>query len=312
MDATPIITVQGLSKSYGSHHVVREVCFDVHGGEILGIVGRNGMGKTTIVETVQGLRRRDGGDVWVAGVDPARHRDRLRGVVGSQLQSSALPDRLRVDEALRLFARLAGDVVDWRRLRDEWALGSLGRSAVGRLSGGERQRLFIALALVNRPRVVFFDELTSGLDPDAKRGTWRLVERVRDKGATVVLVTHDMAEAERLCDRLVLVHAGRVVAVGAPDDLVTRLAGPVRMAFTATAAAVGGLGSVPGVLAVEHDESRDRVSVVGSSASVVAVAGELSRRGLAPEDFTVARPGLEEVVLALLTRPAAQLEAVAS
>ncbi len=310
MDRTPIITVQGLSKSYGSHQVVREVSFDVRAGEILGIAGRNGTGKTSTVEIVQGLRRRDAGEVWVAGVDPARHRDRLRDVIGSQLQSSALPDRLRVDEALRLFARLAGDVVDWRRLRDEWALGSLGRSAVGRLSGGERQRLFIALALVNRPRVVFFDELTTGLDPLAKRDTWQLVERVRDEGATVVLVTHDMVEAERLCDRLVLMHEGRVAAVGEPSDLVARLAGPVRIGFTAPAESLMGLGSVPGVLAVEHDGTQ--VSVVGSPASVVGVAGELSRRGLAPDDFTVARPGLEEVFVGLSTRPVAELAGVAS
>lgn len=307
---TPIVTVRGLRKSYGASQVLHEVSFDVLGGEILGIVGRNGMGKTSIVEIVQGLRRRDGGEVVVAGVDPNRHRHRLREVIGSQLQSCALPDRLRVDEALRLFARLAGDVVDWRRLRAEWGLDALGGAAFGGLSGGERQRLFIALALVNRPRLVFLDELTQGLDPAARRDTWRLVERVRDQGATVVLVTHDMDEAERLSDRLVLVHQGRVAASGTPQELVTRLGGPVCIGFTVTADALTGLESLPGVVEISHDGSRARV--VSEAASVVAVAGELWRRGLAPEDFTVTRPSLEDVFLALTDAPAADLQRVAS
>ena len=297
----PIVTVRGLRKSYGARQVLHDISFDVHAGEILGIVGRNGMGKTSTVEVIQGLRDRDGGEVLVAGMDPGRHRHRLRDVIGSQLQSCALPDRLRVDEALRLFARLAGDVVDWRMLRDEWALGSLGSAAYGGLSGGERQRLFIALALVNRPRLVFLDELTQGLDPAARRDTWRLVDRVRDQGATVVLVTHDMDEAEHLADRLVLVHEGRVAASGTPDQLVARFGGPVRIGFTVTPDALAGLECLPGVSEVAHDGTR--ASALGNAASVVTLAAELSRRGLAPEDFTVTRPALEDVFLSL-TGPA--------
>lgn len=292
-----MITVRGLRKSYGARRVLHDISFEVHTGEILGIVGRNGMGKTSTVEILQGLRPRDGGEVRVAGVDPGRHRDRLRGVVGAQLQSCALPDRMRVDEALRLFARLTGDVVDWQRLRDEWGLSPLRQSAFGRLSGGERQRLFIALALAGSPRVVFFDELTQGPDPPARRDTWHLVERVRDEGATVVLVTHDMVEAERLCDRLLLVHEGRVVAAGTPAQLVADLVGPVRVGFTAPAAAVAGLGSLRGVAGVEHDGTS--CTVTGTGAVAVVVAAELCRRGLAPEDFTVTRPGLESVFSAL-------------
>lgn len=303
MDETPVIRVRDLQKFYGSRQVLHDVSFDVHAGEILGIVGRNGMGKTSTVEIVQGLRPRDGGTVLVAGVDPADHRHRLRSVVGSQLQSCALPDRLRVDEALRLFARLAGDVVDWRALRDDWGLAALGSAAYGGLSGGERQRLFIALAMVNDPRVVFLDELTQGLDPAARRDTWRLVARVRDQGATVVLVTHDMGEAERLCDRLVIVHDGRVAAEGTAAQLVTRLGGPVRTRFSAASHDASGLDRLPGVVAVTHDGAR--ACVDGDAASVVAVAAELSRRGLAPDDFTVIRPDLEDVFLSLTGAPGA-------
>lgn len=310
MNPTPIVTVRGLQKSYGTRQVLHEISLEVHEGEILGIVGRNGMGKTTTVETIQGLRVPDGGEVLVAGVDPIRQRHRLRDVVGSQLQSCALPDRLRVDEALRLFARLAGDVVDWRQFREEWGLGSLGRAAFGDLSGGERQRLFIALALVNRPRLVFLDELTQGLDPVARRDTWRLVRRVRAQGATVVLVTHDMDEVEHLVDRLVLIHEGRVAASGTPAQLIARLGGPVRTRFTMAPGAVAGLASLPGVIDVLHDGTRARA--LGDPASPVVLAAELSRRGLAPDDFTVTRPGLEDVFLSLTGERPVYCEAMAS
>ena len=289
----PLVEVQGLRKSYGDRLVLDDVSFEVRAGEILGIAGLNGTGKTTTVEIVQGLRSRDRGKVLVAGVDPAEGRQRLRQVVGSQLQSSALPERMRVAEALRLFARLSGDVVDWRRLGDEWGLSELGRSAFGQLSGGQRQRLFIALALVGDPDVVFLDELTQSLDPMARKETWRLVQRVRDEGASVVLVTHDMDEAEHLCDRVMFLHEGRIAATGTPNGLIDWLGGPVRTRFSAPPAALVGLEVLPGVHAVTHDGHR--AEILGDSGSVVRVAGELARRELAPDDFTVVRPSLGDV-----------------
>ena len=298
----PAVEVAGLVKSYGrtAATVLDGLSFTVPQGEIFGLLGANGAGKTTAVEIVQGLRPHDRGDVRVLGLDPVADRSRLRHLVGSQLQSSALPDRLKVGEALRLFARLAGDVVDWKQLRDEWSLGHLERRAFGALSGGERQRLFLALALVNQPRLVFLDELTQGLDVGARRETWALIERVREAGSTVVLVTHFMDEAERLCDRVAVLHQGRITAAGRPTDLIASLGGPVHLRFSLPEAGTGVLDDidqVPGVAGVTVDGRR--VDIAAGAASTVAVTAELARRGLAPDDFTVVRPSLEDVFVAL-------------
>jgi len=294
----PAIRVEGLRKAYGGRTVLDGLSFEVDPGEIFGILGLNGMGKTTAVEIAQGLRSRDAGSVRVLGLDPERDPARLRPLVGSQLQSSALPERLRVGEALRLFTRLAGDVVDWRALADEWDLTRLRRSAFVSLSGGERQRLFIALALANRPRVVFLDELTQGLDPAARQATWRLVERVRDQGATVVLVTHFMDEAARLCDRLGVLQDGGLIACGTPKELVSAAGGSVRIAFSCERTAdLAGLDRVPGVIAVAHDGRH--VEIEAQARASVLVAAELARRDLAPPDFTVTAPTLEDVFVSL-------------
>ena len=292
------IEVHDLNKSYGGEPVLRDVSFAVGAGEIFGIAGRNGAGKTTTVEILQGLRARDGGDVTVLGIDPGRERKRLRPLLGAQLQTSALPDRLRVGEALRLFTSLAGDRVDWRALADAWQLGPLLAKPFGSLSGGQRQRLFLALALVNRPRVVFLDELTQGLDPAARRETWQLIERARDQGTTVVLVTHDMDEAQRLCDRVAILDAGRLVTCGRPVDLASAN-GTVRVRFSSpNAAGLEGLTRVPGVAEVGFDGAIADVTV--EPVAVVRVATELARRELAPPDFTVIRPSLEDAVVSLL------------
>jgi ABC-2 type transport system ATP-binding protein len=292
------IEVSDLRKDYDGRPVLRGVDFSVADGEIFGIAGRNGAGKTTTVEIIQGLRSSDGGTVRVLGFDPARDRAALRPLIGAQLQTSALPDRLRVGEALQLFAGLAGDVVDWRSLASVWDLDGLLRQAFGTLSGGQRQRLFLALALVNRPRLVFLDELTQGLDPAARRDTWALVEQARDQGATIVLVTHDMDEGERLCDRVAVMNDGLVVAWGAPSELVG-FGGPVAMRFSSgSAAALEGIERVPGVVEVRFDGRVAQVS--GEPRSVVLVAAELARRRVEPDDFTVVRPTLEDSVVAML------------
>jgi ABC-2 type transport system ATP-binding protein len=302
------IHVEGVTKSYDGRPVLRGLSLSVPTGEIFGILGANGAGKTTAVEIVQGLRSRDGGRVRVLGFDPAEHRGRLRHLVGSQLQSSALPDRLRVGEALRLFARLAGDVVDWRALRDQWDLGRLERRPFGALSGGERQRLFVALALVNRPRVVFLDELTQGLDAAARRETWRLIEQVRDQGTTVVLVTHFMDEAERLCDRVGVLHEGRIVTCSRPADVISAAGGPVHVRFSCPdgAAANGARDRwrrLPGVEDVST--ARGTADIACEAAATVPVIAELARSGLAPSDLTVVRPSLEDAFVAITQGEAA-------
>jgi ABC-2 type transport system ATP-binding protein len=292
------IEVSDLHKSYEGQPVLTGVSLAVGAGEIFGIAGRNGAGKTTTVEILQGLRSRDGGEVRVLGLDPGRDRERLRPLVGSQLQTSALPERLRAGEALRLFTRLAGARTDWRQLAETWGLDPILNRSFGNLSGGQRQRLFLALAMVNEPRLVFLDELTQGLDPLARRATWQLIEQARDRGTTVVLVTHDMEEAERLCDRVAVVSDGRVLTCGRPVELATAL-GTVRVRFSSpSAAGLEGLARVPGVAEIGYDGAI--ADVTADPLSVVRIASELARREIAPADFTVIRPSLEEAVVSLM------------
>lgn len=293
----PVIAVDRLTKAYGDRKVLAGLSFTVAAQEIFGILGPNGVGKTTAVETIQGLRLRDGGSVTVLGLDPARKRSQLRHFVGSQLQTTALPDRLRVGEALKLFSRLAGDVVQWQQLRDDWDLARIERTAFGSLSGGERQRLFIALALVNRPRLVFLDELTQGLDPVARRDTWRLIQRIRDDGATVVLVSHYMDEVEHLCDRVGVLHGGRLTACDAPQKLIAAAGGSVRTRFSAADFDLAALERLPFVDQVSRYGAQ--VEVSGDASTPVLVAAELARRGVVPVDFTVVRPSLEDVFVTL-------------
>jgi ABC-2 type transport system ATP-binding protein len=217
-----VIEINGLSKGYGGGKAVDGVSLRVEHGEIFGIAGPNGAGKTTIVECASGLRRRDGGTLRVLGLDPQNDRRELLQRIGVQLQEAALPDAIRVGEALRMYASFYDKPADWRKLMDEWGLTDKRNAAFASLSGGWKQRLFIALALVGNPEVVFLDELTTGLDPSARRMTWGLIRDMRERGVTVVLVTHFMDEAEALCDRIAIVDRGRVVAEGGPRELIAQ------------------------------------------------------------------------------------------
>jgi ABC-2 type transport system ATP-binding protein len=246
------IKVRGLEKRYGATQVLHGISFDVHEGELFGLLGTNGAGKTTTVEILQGLRRGDGGAVEVLGLDPAVSGDRVRRLIGSQLQDAALPDRLRVGEALKLFATLHPEPRPLDELADEWQLDALWKRPFEALSGGERQRLFVALALVGRPRLVFLDELTQNLDPVGRRRTWDVVRRIRDGGTTVVLVTHDVEEAERLCDRIVVLDGGRVVAEGTPAEIVNDLGGEASVVFTDRDVDIRDLRNIRGVHSAER------------------------------------------------------------
>jgi ABC-2 type transport system ATP-binding protein len=300
-EAETVIRVRGLRKTYGQLVAVDGLDLSVRRGEIFGLLGPNGAGKTTAVECIESLRPFDAGSIDVAGLDPKTQADELRQRIGCQLQESALPDSIRVWEALDMFASLYGDPVDWRCLIEQWGLADKRTARVGSLSGGQRQRLFVALALVNDPEVVFLDEMTTGLDPAARRVAWGLVEELRAQDTTVVLVTHFMDEAERLCDRLAIVDAGRLIALDTPRGLVATHGGDVRAVFECDAGVdLEYLDAVPGVTEVRR--SGRRVEVAGGGPHVALVATALGEHGFVPSDYRTEQPTLEDVFLRLTGR----------
>src|SRR6201987_2689622 len=221
MADTPVVRVSGIRKTYGRLVAVDDVSFDVFDGEIFGLIGPNGAGKTTTMECVEGLRIPDRGTVSVCGMDPVRDVYALQERIGVQLQQAQLQKRIKVWEAVDLWASLyRKKTVDANRLLDQLGLADKRNAWFMTLSGGQKQRLFIALALINDPDVVFLDELTTGLDPQARRAIWDLVRGIRDRGKTVFLTTHLMEEAERLCDRVAVIEHGRIIDVDTPQRLV--------------------------------------------------------------------------------------------
>jgi ABC-2 type transport system ATP-binding protein len=300
MDA--VIEVHGLRKCYGPLVAVDDVSFTVRRGEIFGLLGPNGAGKTTAVECLQGLRHADGGTLGVLGLDPHTQAGELRRRIGSQLQESALPERIRVGEALELFSSFVPAGPDWRDVMTQWGLADKVRTSFGALSGGQRQRLFVALALVNEPEVVFLDEMTTGLDPAARRLAWDLIQAIRERGTTVVLVTHFMDEAERLCDRLAIFDGGRIVAMDTSQGLIETHAGEVTVRFSTEASDLTFLHAVPGVTRVSRDGVQ--ADVRGTGAVLAHVAAALVARGIAPADLRAERPTLEDVFLALTGKDA--------
>jgi ABC-2 type transport system ATP-binding protein len=306
MTERDVVTVRGLRKAYGTRIVVESLDLDVRAGEVVGLLGANGAGKTTTVECIQGLRRADAGSLTVLGYDPGTQAAQLRPLLGSQLQDSGLPDRLRVAEALRLFA--TPDARDGDELLEQFGLAARRRSVFSSLSGGERQRLFLVLALLNRPRLVILDELTQGLDPAARREVWAAVRRLHDAGTTVLLVTHEVDEAEALCDQVFVMRAGRVIDTGTPAELVNRYARTATVRFALPALAAG----LPGQPMVLLDELRQLdgvrelewggadVTVRGERRIIANVGASLVRHSMVPDDLSVHVPSLEDAVLTLL------------
>jgi ABC-2 type transport system ATP-binding protein len=293
-----VIEVRDLRKVYGHHlAAVDGISFDVRRGEIFGLLGSNGAGKTTTVECVQGLRTPTSGTARVLGHDPLTEPGALRGRLGCQLQESRLPDHMKVWEALDLFASFTPGAAGRELLLRQWGLADKRDASFASLSGGQRQRLFIALALLSRPEVVFLDEMTTGLDPAARRAAWGLIEQIRDGGATVVLVTHFMDEAERLCDRVAVVDAGRVVALDTPRRLVAQHEPLEEVVFTCDALDLEWLLRVPGAQACER--RGPRVVVSGSGPLLAYVAAALVEHGIAPEDLRAHEPSLEDAFLKL-------------
>jgi ABC-2 type transport system ATP-binding protein len=296
-----VIEVEGLVKRYGDRTVVDQVSFSVDRGEVFAILGPNGAGKTTTVESIAGLRQPDHGTIRVFGLDPDRDGRRITGRLGIQLQESRLPDRIKVWEALDLYASFYEQPAAWPALMERLGLGDLRDTRFAKLSGGEKQRLSIALALVGNPEVAILDELTTGLDPQARRDTWGLIESLRDEGLTVVLVTHFMEEAERLADRVALIDRGRLIALDTPAGLVARSVDEQRITFRPSApideSALAALAEVTSVT-----RAGEQFVVTGAGNVLQSVITMLSSNEVIAEHLHVDQVTLDDAFLALTGR----------
>jgi ABC-2 type transport system ATP-binding protein len=294
----PVIEVENLVKTYDAVRVVDHVSFSVDEGEIFGIVGPNGAGKTTTVESVEGLRTPDDGTIRVLGLDPIRDRYEITERLGAQLQESRLQDKIRVGEVLDLYASFYRSPADWRELVERLGLEGKVDAKYADLSGGQKQRLSVALALVGSPEIAVLDELTTGLDPQARRSTWDTIDQIRDRGVTVVLVTHFMEEAERLCDRIMVIDRGRVVAIDSASGLIEQVGNEQRLRFRpSTPIEARLLLDLPEVVAVE--ESGQHVVVTGTGNVVHAVTALLAQRNVIAGDLRIEQMSLEDAYLAL-------------
>jgi ABC-2 type transport system ATP-binding protein len=294
-----VVRVEGIRKTYGRMVAVDDVSFEVHRGEIFGLIGPNGAGKTTTMECVEGLRVPDRGTISVLELDPRRDAYALQRRIGVQLQEAQLQKRIKVREAVALWASLYERAVDGNQLLEQLGLGEKREAWFMTLSGGQKQRLFIALALINDPEVVFLDELTTGLDPQARRAIWDLVRGIRDRGKTVFLTTHLMEEAERLCDRVAIIDHGRIVDVDTPTALVARHC-PQRTVIVSTdvPSAVELFRCIPLVDSVDGEGSRFTIRGRGHDL-VTQVVRCLAEQRMQVTDFRTEVPTLEDVFLEL-------------
>ncbi|GIE33162.1 multidrug ABC transporter ATP-binding protein [Actinoplanes italicus] len=291
-----VIEVKNLAKRYGETVAVRDVSFSVERGEIFGILGPNGAGKTTTVECIAGLRTPDSGSITIldgSAGDPA-----LRTRVGVQLQEGELQDKLTVREALELYSTFYPDPADWRKLVDDLGLTPKLKTRYGKLSGGQKQRLSIALALLGNPEIAILDELTTGLDPQARRDTWDLISGIRDRGVTLLLVTHFMEEAERLCDRIAVIDKGEVVALDTPAGLVQRAGDEQRIRFRPSLPFADELlTGLPEVK--ELRRQGERVEIIGSGNLLHAVISVLARDGIVAAELTLEQASLDDAFVNL-------------
>jgi ABC-2 type transport system ATP-binding protein len=303
MDTT--VQVQGLRKVYGTTVAVDEISFTVHEGEIFGMIGPNGAGKTTTIECLEGLRKPDKGTIRVLDLDPQDDNRILREKIGAQLQESNLPDRMKVWEALDLYTSFYEHTLDWEELILELGLEEKRNASFSKLSGGQKQRLFIALALLPDPQLVFLDELTTGLDPQARHAIWDLVSDVRARGKTVILTTHFMEEAEKLCDHVAILDHGKIVALDTPAALIRSLGMEERVVFTLKGILPAGFKeSLSGEASVEIQG--DLVTISGKNGRktplVSEVVSKLSEQALSFSDLRTEQPNLEDVFLRLTGR----------
>ena len=295
-----VIQVSGVRKTYGPTVAVDEVSFEVNDGEIFGLIGPNGAGKTTTMECIEGLRKPDRGTISVLGLDPFRQVYKLQERIGVQLQQAQLQKRIKVWEAVDLWASLYGEkAIDGKLLLEQLGLADKRDTWFMNLSGGQKQRLFIVLALINDPEVVFLDELTTGLDPQSRRAIWELVRGIRERGKTVFLTTHLMEEAERLCDRVAIIEHGRIIDMDVPEKLVVRHC-PERTVVLVTddPEAEERFRAIPGVEAVVRTDSRFTIRGRGEGL-VTKVIHCLAENGIQVTDFRTILPNLEDVFLKL-------------
>jgi ABC-2 type transport system ATP-binding protein len=302
--AGAIVSVQGLTKRYGVKEAVRDLSFDVRTGEIFGLLGPNGAGKTTTLECLLGLRRPDAGRMTVAGIDPVTAPHAAKRRVGAVLQSAALQDRITPREALGLFRALLDASATPAALLDRFGLDACADAAFATLSGGEQQRLFLALAFVNDPPLVVLDEPTAGLDAAARRALHETIAGLRADGRTVLLSTHDLDEAERLCDRLGIIDDGRMVAIATPRELIARATGETRiLAATSRPLTREPIARLPGVVRSEFDGGTWRLHTTDAAATVTALMRLLEQDANPLRDLRIQPPSLEDVFLELTGRP---------
>lgn len=293
----PAIRVQNLVKKYGDFVAVNDISFSINEGEIFGIIGPNGAGKTTTVECISGLRMPDSGSISIYGLSPQKDRKRIRKFVGVQLQESALPPRIKVGEAVSLFASFYSNPLDPDELLESLGIMKTKNSIFKKLSGGQKQRLSIALALVGNPRIAILDELTTGLDPEARRETWSLIEGIRDRGVTVILVTHFMDEAERLCDRLALINQAKLAVLDTPEAIAA-LAGGNRLRFVPSQPVDDKtLYAIPGVNEVERKERY--ITVTGTGDLAMSVINSLAKIGVRVSDIEARGGNLDDAFVKL-------------
>ena len=297
-----VVSCAAVSRNFGSFAALEDVSFKVREGEIFGVVGPNGAGKTTLLNCLEGLDRPSSGHVEVLGCDPIKDQHSLAQQIGVQLQSAALPPRLTVQDALELYSAFYERPRPWRELLTDLGIKDKANARVDRLSGGERQRVFVALALINRPRLAFLDELTTALDPQSRRNMWDTVEHVRDSGATVVLTTHYMEEAERLCDRVAIIDHGRLVALDTVTSLIQQHAGDTtaKLILSASPSAEFDLNGVPGVTSA-RTEGRE-LTIRGAADGLQGVLAALAAHRITVTSMSTTTPGLEDVFLALTGR----------
>jgi ABC-2 type transport system ATP-binding protein len=297
----PAVEIAHLRKTYGALVAVDDVSFSVAEGEIFGILGPNGAGKTTTAECAIGLRTPDSGTIRLMGLDPHADAAKIHEIVGVQLQASALPPKLRVGEILHMYRSFYRDPADVGELIEVLGLAGKRHDYYRSLSGGQRQRLSIALALIGRPKIAVLDEMTTGLDPQARRDTWELIEGVRDRGVTILLVTHFMEEAERLCDRVALIDNGRVVALDTPARLAAQARGGKSMRFLPSGPFDDRLlKELPEVRRVEREGAR--VVVTGTGELVNAVVLTLAAAGVTARDVQLDSSNLEDAFVRLTGR----------
>ncbi|PYU12133.1 MAG: ABC transporter ATP-binding protein [Acidobacteria bacterium] len=301
--SAPIVQVENLVKRYGDVEAVRGVSFEVHQGEVFGLLGPNGAGKTTTVEILEGLRTPDSGRVTVCGLDPQRSGFSFKQEIGAVLQSTALPDKLRVGEALNLFASFYSRQRDPADLLRRFGLEEKRNAFYGQLSGGQKQRLALALALVNEPRVLFLDEPTAGLDPQVRREIYDIIEELRREKKTILLTTHYIEEAERLCDRVAIIDHGRVIALGTPRELKQRSAGTTRIEVRlARPESDGALCQLEGVTDCREIEGRYVLHSTRPPQTIVALVKHLEAQGNELSSLEISAPSLEDVFLELTGR----------